>query len=81
MFEFFFKYSAYVYDKGEFVLAAGWPAIISTAVLAAVAVPVILRYSSVRGKSSQLDRSVLVTIRLCVLSIVLFLFLFRILFI
>ena len=75
MFEFFFKYSAYVYNKGEFVLAAGWPAIISTAVLAAVAVPVILRYSSVRGKSSQLDRSVLVTIRLCVLSIVLFLLL------
>ena len=75
MFEFFFKYSAYVYDKGEFVLAAGWPAIIATVVLAAAAVPAILRYSSVRGKSSQLDRLVLLTTRLCVLCIILVLLL------
>ena len=75
MFEFFFKYSAYVYDKGEFVFAAGWPAIVATVVLAVAAVPAILRYSGVRGKSSQLDRLVLLTTRLCILSIILVLLL------
>lgn len=75
MFEFFFKYSVYVYDKGEFVFAAGWPAMVATAVLAGAAVPVILRYSSVRAKSTQLDRVVLVTIRICVLCVILFLLL------
>ena len=75
MFEFFFKYSTYVYDKGEFVLAAGWPAMVAAAVLAVAAVPAILRYKSVRAKSTRLDRAVLTTIRLCVLGIILFLLL------
>ncbi|MCH7826065.1 MAG: VWA domain-containing protein, partial [Acidobacteria bacterium] len=75
MFEFFFKYSTYVYDKGEFVLAAGRPAMVAAAMLAVAAVPVILRYSSVRAKSTRLDRAVLTTIRLCVLGVILFLLL------
>ncbi len=75
MFEFFFKYSTYVYDKGEFVLAAGWPAMVATAVLAIAAVPAILHYSRVRAKSTRLDRAVLATIRLCVLGVILFLLL------
>ena len=75
MFEFFFKYSTYGYDKGAFVLAAGWPAMVATAVLAIAAVPAILHYSRVRAKSTRLDRSVLTTIRLCVLGLILFLLL------
>lgn len=75
MFEFFFKYSAYVFDKGEFVLAAGWPARIAALALAAAAVPVLVRYSAVRAKSTRVDRMVLTTLRLGVLAAVLFLLL------
>lgn len=75
MFEFFFKYSAYVFDKGEFVLAAGWPARIAALALAVAAVPVLVRYSAVRAKSTRVDRMVLTTLRLGVLAAVLFLLL------
>lgn len=75
MFEFFFKYSAYVFDKGEFVLAAGWPARIAALALAVAAVPVLVRYSAVRAKSTRVDRMVLITLRLGVLAAVLFLLL------
>ena len=75
MFEFLFKYSSYVFDKGEFVFAAGWPTRAAAMVLAAVAIPVLLRYSSVRAKSTGLDRGVLTALRLGVLAAVLFLLL------
>jgi len=75
VFEFFFKYSSYVFDKGEFVLAAGWPARIAVLVLAAAALPVLLRYTGVRAKSRRWDRIVLTTLRLGILAAVMFLLL------
>ena len=75
MFEFFLKYSTYVYDKGEFVLAAGWPSMVAAAVLSVAAAPAIWRYTSVRGKSTRLDRTVLTTMRFAVLGIIVFLLL------
>ena len=75
MYEFFFKYSAYVFEQGEFVLAAGWPARIAALVLGALAVPVVLGYLGVRAKSSRLDRGVLTAVRLGVLALVIFLLL------
>ena len=75
MFEFFFKYSDYVFDKGDFVFAAGWWARIAALTLAAVAIPVLLRYSGVRGKSSGADRAVLTALRIGILAVVLLLLL------
>jgi uncharacterized membrane protein len=75
VFEFFFKYSSYVFDKGEFVLAAGWPVRLAAMALAAAAVPVLLRYTGVRAKSTKVERIVLTMLRLGVLAVVLFLLL------
>ncbi len=75
MFELFFKYSPYVFDKGEFVFAAGWPARMAALVLGALAIPVLWRYTGVRGKSTRLDRAVLMGLRVAVLATVLVLLL------
>lgn len=75
MFELFFKYSAYVFEQGDFVFAAGWPSRIAALVLAAIAVPAIFGYFGVRAKSSRIDRGVLTTLRLAVLAAILFLLL------
>ena len=72
MFEFFFKYTSYVFGQGEFVLAAAWPSFVAVAVLAVVAVPVLLRYSGVRAKSSGLDRAILTGLRVATFAILLF---------
>ncbi len=75
MFEFLFKYSSYVFEQGEFVIAAGWPTRIAAVVLACVTIPVLWRYSAVRAKSNRFDRIALTTIRVGVLGTVLFLLL------
>lgn len=75
MFDFFFKYSAYVFEQGEFVFAAGWPSRIAALALAAIAVPAIFGYFGVRAKSSRADRTVLTALRLAVLATILFLLL------
>ena len=75
MFEFVFKYSSYVYGQGEFVLAAGWPATVAAMVLGIASIPVLLRYSGVRGKSGRFDRAFLTILRLGVLAAVLFMLL------
>ena len=72
MFDFFFKYSSYVFDQGEFVLAASWPSFVAAAVLAVVAVPVLLRYSGVRAKSTRLDRAILTGLRIATFAVLLF---------
>ncbi len=75
MFEFFLKYSSYVYGQGEFVFAAGWPATVAAMALGIASVPVLLRYSGVRGKSSRFDRAFLTVLRLAVFAAVLFMLL------
>ena len=75
MFELLFKYSSYVYSQGELVLAAGWTTMVVAAVLAALAIPAVLRYRGVRAKSSRLDRAVLGALRLGILAIILFMLL------
>ncbi|MGD8331931.1 MAG: glutamine amidotransferase [Acidobacteriota bacterium] len=69
MFELLFKYSSYVFDQGNFVFAAGWPARIAALLLAAVAIPVVLGYFGVRGKSGKVDRGILVALRLGILAV------------
>jgi uncharacterized membrane protein len=69
VFELLFKYSSYVFDQGNFVFAAGWPARIAALLLAAVAIPVVLGYFGVRGKSGKVDRGILVALRLGILAV------------
>jgi uncharacterized membrane protein len=75
VFDFLFKYSSYVYQQGELVFAAGWPARIAALVLAGAAVPLVLGYFRVRGKSTGVDRGVLTTLRIAILATVLVLLL------
>ncbi len=72
MFEFFFKYSSYVFEQGEFVLAAAWPSFVAAAALTVAAVPVLLRYSGVRAKSTGLDRGILTGLRITIFAVLLF---------
>ena len=72
MFEFFFKYSSYVYQQGEFVFAGSWPAIFAALLLGAIAAPAVLRYRRVRAKSSGFDRGLLAVLRILALAILVF---------
>ncbi len=51
VFEFLFKYRPWVFEKGQFALAATWPLYLVGLAIVVVAVPTLLRYRDVRGKS------------------------------
>jgi uncharacterized membrane protein len=72
IFEFLFKYRPVVFEKGSLTLAASWPSYLIALLVVAVAVPTILRYRSVRGKSGRRDRLILTGLRTSVLAIILF---------
>jgi uncharacterized membrane protein len=72
VFEFFFKYSPYVFRQGEFRLAISSPVYIATAVAAAAALVAVLTYRTAPGEANWLDRAVLITLRLCLVAVVLF---------
>ena len=72
LFAFFFKYSPYVFRQGEFRLAISSPVYIAAAVAAAAALVAVLTYRSAPGDASLLDRVVLITLRLCLVAVVLF---------
>lgn len=75
MFEFLFKYSPYLYEQGDFVLSASGTMVAVAAVLLLLAVPGVVRYRRVGGRSTTLDRWVLATIRVLALGVLLFLLL------
>ena len=72
LFAFFFKYSPYVFQQGEFRLAASSPAYVAVALAAAAALATVLTYRSAPGDASLLDRAVLIALRLCLVGVVLF---------
>jgi len=72
LFEFFFKYSPYVFQQGEFRLAASSPVFVAVALAAVVALATILTYRTAPGDAGVLDRAVLITLRLCLVAVVLF---------
>ena len=72
VFEFFFKYTPYVYQQGNFVFVASLTTIVVALVLAAAAAPAILRYRAVRAKSSAFDRAFLATLRILALIVLFF---------
>jgi uncharacterized membrane protein len=72
LFAFFFKYSPYVFEQGEFRLAFSSPMYIVLSLAAVVALATVLTYRSAPGEASWLDRSVLIGLRLCLVALVLF---------
>ena len=72
LFAFFFKYSPYVFEQGELRLAMSSPVYIAAGLAAAAALAAVLTYRSAPGDASWLDRVVLITLRLCLVGLVLF---------
>ena len=72
LFAFFFKYSPYVFRQGDFRLAVSSPVYIAVALAGIVALATVLTYKSAPGDASLLDRIVLITLRLCLVGVVLF---------
>ncbi|TDI48328.1 MAG: hypothetical protein E2P02_00965 [Acidobacteria bacterium] len=72
VFEFLFKYRPLLYERGEFSLGVSWPLILAGVVAVVLAVPTVLCYRDVRGKSSARDRLVLTGLRTAALLLVLF---------
>jgi uncharacterized membrane protein len=72
LFAFFFKYSPYVFQQGEFHLAPSSPVSIAIGLAAIAALATVLTYRTAPGDASLLDRVVLITLRLCLVALVLF---------
>ncbi len=72
LFEFFFKYSPYVFQQGEFRLAGSSPMLVAVVLASAAALAAVLTYRTAPGDAGTLDRAVLIVLRLCLLGIVLF---------
>jgi len=69
LFEFFFKYRPAVFQQGDFTFGAPAPIAILLIVGAAIAVPAVLSYQRVRGKSSERDRWILRGLRVAALAV------------
>jgi uncharacterized membrane protein len=69
LFEFLFKYSPYVYDKGHFVVGSPWPAL---AVLAAGLGATLWSYARARAGLERRDRVVLAILRTAALAVLFF---------
>ncbi len=72
LFEFLFKYRPLIFQKGHFTLAASWPLYLLGVLILVAAVPIVLRYRSIRGKSRVVDRILLTALRVSALALVLF---------
>ena len=72
LFSFFFKYSPYIFQQGEFRLAASSPVYIAVSIAVAAALVTVLTYRSAPGDATLLDRLVLISLRLCLVAVVLF---------
>jgi len=71
LFAFFFKYRPAVFQQGDFTFGAPAPIVILLLVGAAIAVPAVLSYQRVRGKSSVRDRWILRGLRIASLAVLL----------
>ncbi|HSF16854.1 MAG TPA: glutamine amidotransferase [Vicinamibacteria bacterium] len=72
LFELLFKYRPLIYQRGDFAFGASALFFLLGAVVVAVAVPILLRYRDVGGRSSRTDRIVLSSLRTAALLLVLF---------
>jgi hypothetical protein len=71
LFEFFFKYRPAIFRQGDFTFGAPAPVTVLLLVGAAIAVPAVLSYAGVKGRSSARDRWVLRGLRVAALAVLL----------
>jgi hypothetical protein len=71
IFQFLFKYRPTEFAKGSFAFGASSSVVILLLAAIVLAVPAVLSYSSVRGKSSKRDRLVLGSLRVAALGVLL----------
>ncbi|HEV8409482.1 MAG TPA: hypothetical protein VGQ30_03170 [Gemmatimonadaceae bacterium] len=69
LFAFFFKYRPAVFQQGDFTFGAPAPMAIMLIAGAAIAIPAVLSYARVRGKSSPRDRMILRGLRIAALVV------------
>ncbi len=69
IFEFLFKYRPAEFASARFAFGAPFSVIVLLLAAAAIGVPAVLSYASVRGKSSRRDRWVLGALRLSALVV------------
>ena len=72
LFAFFFKYSPYVFRQGDFRLAISSPVYIAAIIVGVIAIATVLTYRSAPGDATLFDRIFLITLRLCLVGLVLF---------
>jgi hypothetical protein len=70
IFQFLFKYRPTEFAKAEFAFGAPFGVVVLLLAAAAIGLPAILSYSTVRGKSSRRDRWVLGSLRVVALALV-----------
>jgi hypothetical protein len=70
LFEFLFKYRPPVFEQGDLTLGAPVSVIVIIAVATAIAVPALMTYFRVRGKSTPRDRTILTALRVASLLVV-----------
>lgn len=69
VFEFFFKYSPFLFEKGRFVIGSPWPAVV---VLAAGVAATVWSYARARADSPRRERVALAVLRTAALAVVFF---------
>lgn len=69
LFEFFFKYRPAVFEQGDLTFGAPASVVVIVLVAVAIAVPALMTYLPVRGKSTRRDRVVLTTLRVVALLV------------
>jgi hypothetical protein len=69
IFEFLFKYRPAVFAKGSFAFGAPFSVIVLLLAAAVIAIPAVMSYAGVRGKSTRRDRWVLGTLRVAALVV------------
>jgi uncharacterized membrane protein len=72
LFEFLFKYPAFVFDQADFTFAASRSTTMTIAALAAVAIGALITYRGIATEGALRDRLVLVGLRLGVVAMLLF---------
>ncbi len=71
VFEVFFKYKPFIFEKGRLVLGGSWAGVLAALLLIGIGVIALRRYPAIGGKSTRRDRIVLLSLRVAILGLLL----------
>src|SRR4051794_1811269 len=72
LFNFLFKYPAFVFRQGDFTFATSRTSMVVLALVAAIAAASLITYRGIRSEGHPRERAILVAIRLSLLLLLLF---------